>query len=99
MGMYCYMSCMYNVHTHAHIDMYVACDLAELLEVAPNGKAKALLPLTPNKLQGRTPSCRETQPVTKKIRFLGTFLLLRGTPPALPLYLEVSQWHLKSASW
>ncbi|CAE7833423.1 BETAC-AD [Symbiodinium sp. CCMP2592] len=36
----------------------------QMEQVAPNGTAKALLPLTPNKLQ--------------------------GTPPALPLYLEVA---------
>ena len=42
-----------NVCTRAHTLPAVVAT-RELLEVAPNGTAKALLPLTPNKLQGRT---------------------------------------------
>ncbi|CAE7938510.1 Ap1b1 [Symbiodinium necroappetens] len=52
-----------KVCTLAHTLLAVV-GIRDLLEVAPNGTAKALLPLTPNKLQ--------------------------GTPPALPLYLEVA---------
>ena len=54
-----------------------------LLEVAPNGTAKALLPLAPNKLQGKAFGIRPSE------RKGGLQFARRGTPPALPLYLEV----------